>query len=172
MQKNQLPKSVKLWLSTRQAGSLLSGQRSWSVTLQSRLFRLTGIRVTREEVKNFHSDLRRLFLPFSGGIFYRGVFENDSLYLQLKNSAGHFITTTRFFSCSTSEQIARLFGQRIVLVFQGLTGGNFDLSQVSREKEIILDRGVSLRLERITREQFEGQEFEYFYLMEFHSSKK
>ncbi len=136
-----LPKPLRLWFYSRFTGLVLSGSVPLTSDNQRDIFITTGIKITQDDINKFPKILSTYKLY--SGILYRGVFTTDNVYQELMKTGTAL--TTRYYSCTSEKYVGKLFGNKILLVISG--SSNFDVRHVSREKEIILDKNILLKLE-------------------------
>lgn len=136
-------KTIKLWISTRLAGNILSGNEKLNVKIIAKIKEMSGIKITQNDIDIFPKILK--LFPLYQNTIYRGVFNSDELYNEIvKNNNA---ITTRYYSFSKSFDVAKQFGNKIILLIDSCN--NFDISKYSRESEIILDRYTKLFLRDI-----------------------
>jgi hypothetical protein len=132
------PKLIKLWISTKIAGNILSGNfYKKDINL---LYKISGIKVSKLEIINFPKILQ----PFLSHInkCFRGVFHNDIFYTSLiKNKKAK---TLRYYSCSKNINVAKVFGNKIILIFENVN--IFDISKFSKEEEVIISKNLVFKL--------------------------
>jgi hypothetical protein len=142
-----MAKTLKLWFSSREFGRVLSGTEEVTDRTLVNIKNKSGFNITRADIANFPNVLKT-FSSYQN-IIYRGVSKNDKLYLQVQSGLSQCITK-RYYSCSYN----RLYGERfssvdkILLVIKSKR--NFDVSKLSREREIILDKNVTLTVVKQT----------------------
>jgi len=144
MSKSSISKPLQLWFCSRSTALILSGMQLLTNDNKRKIYEMTGIRITQDDVDKFPKILSRYGKYCD--VIYRGVFSTDELYIELitHNRA----TTNRYYSCTSEKYIGKLFGSKILLIITGCL--NFDVRHVSREKEIILDKFVDVVLESRT----------------------
>ena len=91
-------------------------------------------------------------------MIYRGVFKGDLLLNELLFNG--IATTKRYYSCTSKLSIAKLFWDKIILIIN--SRNNFDVRDISRETEVILDKDVTLEVIKV--EIIEG--YKYIYINE------
>lgn len=135
-----LPKPLCLWFCTRKTNSVLSGQKMLTKDVQREVFEMTGLKITQDDIDKFP----KILLKYSKylGEIYRGVCSTDDVYVELMKSGE--TATNRYYSCTSEKYIGKLFGDKILLVISN--SSNFDVRHVSREKEIILNKNITLKL--------------------------
>lgn len=137
-------KTIKLWMATRHAGDVLSGQCGLTPELRDRLHELSGISLIQTDIERFPRVLST-YKTYTGTI-YRGVFESDCVLVSLLESG--ISTTTRYYSCTKNYFIAAAFGNKIILCIT-MCNNNYDISDYSSESEVILGKDTYLELIRI-----------------------
>ncbi len=142
--KGNTPKTLKLWFSTRKFGELLSGNGELTDAIKLEIKNDCGFNIGKDDINMFPLILST-FKPYVG-IFYRGVPKNDKLYIQLKEKGCG--KTYRYYACSLDVNFAQCFGEKILIVFDS-TIKNFNVSLLSREREVILDKGIECVLTKI-----------------------
>ena len=136
-----IPKSLRIWLSTRMSGEVLSKNVKLTYRQQVEIKNMIGLKMTQKDIDDFPIILRN-YVPYHG-IIYRGVFLNDKAVIELVKNG--IVTTTRYYSFTKNYNIAKKFGNQIVLKIINPTR-NFDISGHSREEEIILDLNTTIKL--------------------------
>jgi hypothetical protein len=154
MSRGNCPKVLRLWFATREYGRLISGIEPFTAAIQQAIKSQFQWNINAADILAFPRVLQQY--PKYEGLLYRGVPKDTPFYTKLKTTGS--ATTDRYYSCSSSEAFARCFGQKVLLVFEGSTA-NFNVSALSREQEIILDKGVCCTVTKI--EQSEGYEVLY-----------
>jgi len=136
-------KTIKLWTSTRKTGNILSGNEKLNPKITNEIKELTGMKITQNDIEIFSKILKRF--PIYQNRIYRGIFEEDEFYKELvKNNSG---ITKRYYSFTKSLDIAKLFGNKIILSIDSCK--SFDISKFSKENEVILDKNTHLYIKSI-----------------------
>jgi len=142
-------KTLKLWFSSKECGQILSGVEVVTDEVLKDIKRKSGFTITRCDIAAFPKLLESF--PSYNGLLYRGVCSDDRLYQQVLAGQSQ-VETTHYYSCSKSRRYAQSFStrDRILLVIR--CSHNFDVSQLSPEREVILDRHVILSVDDIVYE--------------------
>lgn len=135
------PKSLQLWIITRDTGRILSGTSHLTPQLASKIKRDTGMDITIKDIINFPRVLAKI--PSYPGMLYRGVFDDNSLLHDLLDNGT--VNVKRYYSFTQKLFIAKHYGNKKVFILQPNTL-NFDISVYSKESEVILDKNIILKL--------------------------
>ena len=136
-------KTIKLWTTSRLVGNILSGNEKINDKIITKIKEMTGIKITQTDIDSFPKILK--LCPQYPSAIYRGVFNSDELYREiLKNNNA---ITNRYYSFSKSLDVAKQFGNKIILLIDSCN--NFDISKYSRESEVILDKYTKVCLRDI-----------------------
>lgn len=119
-------KTIKLWTSTRKTGNILSGNEKLNSKITNEIKELIGFKITQN-------------------IIYRGIFEEDEFYKELLKNNNTI--TKRYYSFTKSLDIAKLFGNKKILLIIGCK--SFDISKFFKEIEVILDKNTHLYMKSI-----------------------
>ncbi len=123
--------------------NILSGNEKIDDKITTKIKEISGIKITQVDIDSFLKILK-LFSIYPNTI-YRGVFNSDELYNELlKNNNA---ITNRYYSFSKSFDVAKKFGNKIILSIDSCK--NFDISNYSRESEVILNKYIKLVLRDI-----------------------
>ncbi len=140
MEYKTIHKTIRLWTSTRIVGNILSGNEQIDNKITTKIKEISGIKITQEDIDIFPKILK--LFPLYPNIIYRGVFNSDEFYNEiLKNNNA---ITNRYYSFSKSFDVAKQFGNKIILSINSCK--NFDISKCSRELEVIVDKYIKLVL--------------------------
>lgn len=136
------PKLIRLWISTRSSGKLLSGIHDKQRVKE--LYEKTGVYIGEEDAKEFDKCLKKFSLYSKES--YRGVFKNDNFYMELMKYGK--ATNTRHYSCSKNYDLAKCFGDKVVIVFPEHSI-MYDISKYSKEQEVVLYKNQSFVVDKI-----------------------
>ena len=106
-------RSLLLWFQSREFGNILSGLEYPTDQKLKYIKEKSGYNLTKDDINKF-SKLLSTFEVYNKPI-YRGISREDDLYKQIQ-SGNVYIKTKRYYSCSKNINIAKKFGQNILLI--------------------------------------------------------
>ena len=137
---NSAPKPLKLWIITRDTARVLSGIEPLTLQFQDKIREDVGMTITKKDINDFPLVLKRF--PHYPDVLYRGLFTYDTLLNNLLREKE--VLTQRYLSFTKKLSIAKQYGSKMVMVL--MKSKNYDISVYSKEMEVIVDKGLELRL--------------------------